>query len=584
MSFQVDQQIGNYRLIRLLDTGGHAEVYLGQHLHLDTLAAVKVLHQPLRDENVKKFHDEARILASLVHPHIIHILDFGIDTVAHTPYLVMDYAPNGSMCQRHPRGIPLPLDLIVCYVKQLADALQYAHSQRYSYNSRLIHRDVKPENILFGRDDELLLSDFGIAVITQTTDPRSPQERVGTLAYMAPEQIQGKPRRASDQYALGILVYEWISGTCPFRGSSTSLIYQHLNLPPPSLRLKVPSLSPSVEQVVLKALAKNPKERFASVQEFAIALEQAALSSKLSGEHSHSKSTIYAYRGHAAAVKTLVWSPDGLRIASGGDDRTIQIWDATTGCNVIALTGHRGMVNSLSWSPDGKLIASSGHDGTVQLWNASTGEYLRTYNDHESSVTTVAWSPNGKYLASVSQDRTLKVRTTTSLNTYLDHLRDVLAVAWSHDSAFIASGSLDGTVLVRQVESEQLIRRFHYVDPVNTLAWSPDGKYIASAGDGKKVRVREFTSGRIVVSYRNHTHAIQTLAWSPDGLYIASAGYDRTIQVWSATTGSHKFTYRSHSDAVHAIAWNPIEKPENPGSRQLASASADHTVQVWQML
>ncbi len=584
MSYRVDQQIGNYRLIRQLGTGGYAEVYLGQHLHLDTVAAVKVLHQPLRDEHVKKFHDEACTIASLLHPHIIHILDFGIDTQANIPYLVMDYAPNGSMCQRHPRGVPLPLELIVRYVKQLADSLQYAHSQRYPDNKRLIHRDVKPENILFGRNDELLLSDFGIAVITQTTDPRSPQELAGTLAYMAPEQIQGKPRRASDQYALGIVVYEWLCGTCPFSGSRTSLAYQHLNDPPPSLRLRVPSLSPSVEQVVLKALEKNPKERFASVQEFAIALEQAALSSKLTGEHSFSESSVYTYRGHAAAVKALAWSPDGERIASGGDERTIQMWDATTGCNVFAFPGHRGVVNTLAWSPDGKRIASGGQDGTVQLWDAITGKHIFTYTGHASSVTATAWSPNGQYVASVSQDRTVQVWNAFNRKTYDGHTSDVVAVAWSPDSAWIASGSLDGTVLVWDVATGSSIRSYHHVDPVNALAWSSDGQRIASAGDGKKVRVRELTTGRIVVTYRRHTHAIHALAWSSDGQYIASAGSDRTVQLWSATTGSHKFTYRGHADAVHAVAWNPVWGSEMPGGRRLASASADHTVQVWQML
>src|SRR5260370_12291909 len=130
----------------------------------------------MREEYVKKFDDEAGAVVRRVQSNIVHMLDFGIDTEANMPYVVMDYATNGSMCQRHPRGVPLPLELIVQYVKQLADALQYAHSQRYSDNKRLIHRDVKPENILFGRNDELLLSDFGIAVITQTTDPRSSRE------------------------------------------------------------------------------------------------------------------------------------------------------------------------------------------------------------------------------------------------------------------------------------------------------------------------------------------------------------------------------------------------------------------------
>jgi len=117
----------------------------------------------------------------------------------------MDYAPNGTLRQRHPKGVALPLPLIVSYVKQLADALQYAHDEK------LIHRDVKPDNMLLGRRNEVLLSDFGIALVAQSTRYQSAQEMAGTMAYMAPEQIQGKPLLASDQYSLGIVIYEWLT-------------------------------------------------------------------------------------------------------------------------------------------------------------------------------------------------------------------------------------------------------------------------------------------------------------------------------------------------------------------------------------
>src|SRR6266567_3137170 len=161
MADRVGQQLGNYRLLRSLGTGGFAEVYLGEHVHLDTRAAVKVLHAPLTDENKEKFSTEARTIARLIHPNIVRILEFGVED--DTSFLVMDYAPNGSLCQRHPRGIPLTLDIILPYVKQVAAALQYTHSQRYSDNRRLIHRDIKPENMLLRRDNEVVLSDFGIA-------------------------------------------------------------------------------------------------------------------------------------------------------------------------------------------------------------------------------------------------------------------------------------------------------------------------------------------------------------------------------------------------------------------------------------
>src|SRR5947209_12119244 len=214
------------------------------------------------------FLNEARTIAHLVHPHIVRVTDFGIE--GETPFLVMDYAPNGTLRQRHPKGTQLPLSLIISYVKQIAGALQHAH------NEKLVHRDIKPENMLLGRQNELLLSDFGIALVAQSSLYPSAQEIVGTAAYMSPEQIQGKLRPASDQYSLGVVVYEWLSGDRPFRGSFTELCTQQMFAPPPPLHEKVPSLPPDVERVVLTALAKDHKHRFASVQAFATALEQAS--------------------------------------------------------------------------------------------------------------------------------------------------------------------------------------------------------------------------------------------------------------------------------------------------------------------
>lgn len=267
MPDRAGQQFGNYRLVRLLGEGGFAEVYLGEHVHLGTQAAIKVLTTKLTDEGIALFRDEARTMISLEHPHIVRVHDFGIE--GRFPFIVMSYAPNGSLRQRHPKGTHLPLPTIVSYVIQLATALQYAHDRR------LIHRDIKPDNILVGRNNELLLSDFGLAVVAQSTRYLNTADGSGTISYMAPEQIQGKPRAASDQYALGIVVYEWLSGTRPFTGTAPEIGMQHLLARPPSLREKVPTISAEVEQIVLTALAKDPHQRFMSVQAFSHALEQA---------------------------------------------------------------------------------------------------------------------------------------------------------------------------------------------------------------------------------------------------------------------------------------------------------------------
>ena len=267
MPYKVGQQIGNYRLVRLLGSGGFAEVYLGQHVHLASKqAAIKILH--LTDVDVQKFQQEAETTEQLVHPHIVRLLDFALEQG--TPFLVLDFAPGGSLRTRHPKGSQVPLDIVVGSLKEITPALQYAHDRN------ILHRDIKPDNMLIGRQGELLISDFGLAVLSQTgrTSLQASYGIGGTPFYMAPEQYRGKPEKASDQYALAVVVYEWLCGSVPFsEGGFIQLGYQHTHEPVPPPREKNPAIPPEVEAVIMKALSKEPKDRFASVQAFANALE-----------------------------------------------------------------------------------------------------------------------------------------------------------------------------------------------------------------------------------------------------------------------------------------------------------------------
>src|SRR5216117_2936760 len=197
---RIGQQLGNYRLVHLLGRGSFADVYLGEHIHLDTQAAIKVLDMRLTNDDMGDFLKEARTIAHLKHPSIIQILEFGVEN--NTPFLVMDYAPNGTLRSHFPRGSRFSTEDIQPYVIQIASALQYAHDER------LIHRDIKPANMLLGSHHEVLLSDFGAALIAHSSFFRITQNVVGTGVYMAPEQLLGKPCFASDQYALGTVVYE----------------------------------------------------------------------------------------------------------------------------------------------------------------------------------------------------------------------------------------------------------------------------------------------------------------------------------------------------------------------------------------
>jgi serine/threonine protein kinase len=271
---RIGQQIGDYRLLRQLGKGSFGTVYLAEHLYDHTPAAIKLLQFPLTSrKHLHEFLNEARTMR-LQHPHIVPLLDFGLSH-DDLPYLVMEYAAGGTLHEHFPRGSKVPLETIDAYILDLASALQYTHDRR------IIHRDIKPENILLRRDGTILLSDFGIAKIIEQATLSSLHHGAGTAAYTAPEQSQGHPGPSSDQYALAVVVYEWLSGQLPFRGQPLEVLYQHHTKAPPSLRAICPEISLQMEQVIFTALAKKPEERFPTITHFAQAFHKVLLQEQI---------------------------------------------------------------------------------------------------------------------------------------------------------------------------------------------------------------------------------------------------------------------------------------------------------------
>ena len=304
--------IGRYHLLRLIGSGGMGEVYLAEDTRINRQVAIKVIRGeaiPYLDTNpsqdaARLFEREAKAIARLNHSHILPLFDYGEDIVNETllTYMVMPYCQGGSLdAWLRPKSErrSLPPQEAAYLLNQASDALQYAHDQQ------IIHQDVKPSNFLIRTIREtglpnLLLTDFGVAKFIAANSSNSQSIR-GTPSYMAPEQWEGNPVTETDQYALGIMAYQLVTGRLPFQGGPGQMMYQHLTSEPQPPSTHVPSLPANVDTVILHALAKKPEDRFASISAFARAFQQAT---------KDSNSTVFQFTLQSTNVPSTVQAQD----------------------------------------------------------------------------------------------------------------------------------------------------------------------------------------------------------------------------------------------------------------------------------
>ena len=265
----IGKTLGQYQIVSEIGRGGMATVYRGEQTSLGRPVAIKVLHHEFSsDPSLRsRFQREAYAIAQLAHPNILPVYDFGQDPATGTVYFVTQYVDGGTLAAQ--MGSPMPPEQATRIAAQIARALDCAHSRG------VVHRDVKPANVLMTRDGHPLLTDFGIAKLLAETRLTRTGTSMGTPAYMSPEQAQGKPvDHRADIYALGIVLYEMLTGRLPFESDTpVSLLHLHVTQEPPPLRERAPQVSKSLDRIVMRALAKDPEDRFATAGELAEALE-----------------------------------------------------------------------------------------------------------------------------------------------------------------------------------------------------------------------------------------------------------------------------------------------------------------------
>lgn len=261
----IGQQLGGFTILSLLGKGGMASVYRARQQSLQREVALKVIRRIPGDSQdlVARFQREKQAMQRLEHPNILPIYDYASNS--EYLWIAMRLVDGGSLDDELGKVHPLPT--VVPWLRQLAGALDFAHAQN------VVHRDLKPGNVLRDRNQQFYLGDFGIAKMLEQEGLTMPGTTIGTPEYMSPEQVLARPLTGqSDQYALGILAYQLVTGTLPFQGQLMDVLQRHVAEPPVSPLKHNPGLPPAAAQAILKALAKEPSERFPTASDFVEAL------------------------------------------------------------------------------------------------------------------------------------------------------------------------------------------------------------------------------------------------------------------------------------------------------------------------
>ncbi|GCE22854.1 serine/threonine-protein kinase [Dictyobacter kobayashii] len=484
-------QFGNYRLLTVLLTNQDAIFYLAEHIYLNTQAIIKHFQVHLPKADQEQFITEAAAIARLSHPSILRSMEFGV--VETTPFLVMPNIVTGTLRQRHPAGSRLPLPMILSYIKPLADALDYSHQQQ------ILHRDIQPTNFWLDHHGNVLLSNFRLTLLSHNSHSQSVTDMLQTVAYMAPEQIQGQAGPASDQYALALIVYEWLCGTLPFSSNDyIELAQQQIKQPPPALSSRLPELSPAIEQVLLKALAKDPAERFPSASIFVEMLEKGSITQSLQSFN----------KNYKKIMGNVEPATDTRRLGR----RRVAL--SLLGLGGLTLAASGGLLYWQTQQQPAKPVERK--KSLPPPAQPRIGTHLFTYNKHSDTVYAVAWSKDGQQIASWSRDQSMRIWNAIT-HQDIKKYQVVNVLAWSPDWRYLATGRASYFELWELSTSKPVLARETILtgaggppdDPANEFfQWSPDGNYIASSSD----KVIAWNMTNLTELF---THAPGSISWAP---------------------------------------------------------------------
>lgn len=620
----IGRQIGQFRVTAKLGAGGMGTVYLARQDSMDREVALKIIAESRTsdiDDFGARFEREAKLCASLNHPHIIKVFDYGKSGSGTRAYLAMELHKGGSL-SRLINHKPMSMDAVLLMLDQIASALDYAHSRH------IIHRDLKPENVLIDETGNAILSDFGLAKLTDVSTQLTAQGVIlGTWAYVSPEQWRGLYVDArSDVYALGVMLFEMLTGEIPFRAENTAaMIQKHLNETPPSVIAKRYDCPPEVDSVILRALAKNPDDRYDTAGELSKAFraslfEPAAIRSTQPMESASqppiTRATIpelaplTVVKTAANKVDRVAFDQRGMFIASGGSQITpvagglrrkaiIQLWDSVTHTPEKSLQGTElSVINALSFSPNNQyLVAAGGYEtlkswtdgrgvaheemmmfGALNIFDVTYGRLLyHLVSERKDSVFYAFFNDEGNLVLFDSADGVVLYQPDQPNEiARLSNRKGSLAFCENYRVFGLKEDATRTLILWDSLGEHPLFRLVGADGNVSDAAFSPDARQIAIA---TRVPANTLTLWDAAESQKlwqtdRIAEGVWSVAFSRDGALLCAGLGNGAIRLYDVQNGAALGQLSGHTASVNGLAFN------REGG-QIASVASDGTLRLW---